>query len=641
MKNESPAKDADGHVTYQKIAGFFSPVFSSRYNPLYHLGDISVYLFTIACISGIWVFLFYNVDPAQAYDSVEAISSNVFNGWMRTIHRYSSDLLVIFIIIHLIQSIITGKFKRVISWVSGIISFLIVLFIGVTGFILVWDQKAKLAGYLTARLFSGLPLFDPAIAGAFLLNDLEYVGGFFRVALFGHIFFSVATVILLWVHVMRLTKPKLFPARVLMLHIFAALAVVSAFFPVQSDAPAQNSFLPDAASFDWYYYFGFYLMKVFSVNWNWILLIGSGTALAMVPFFFKKKKKAPAVVDLEICDGCKVCSYDCPYGAIDMLVRGDQIKAILNPEKCVSCGICIGSCKEDAITMDGYPDMLKAAGQEKKDIAVISCQYSSNFKMPEAVNAHHYQVPCIGSVAPKDVQNILEGSAEGVLMLGCEDCYYRHGKNWGADRFSRKRVPMLSRRSDAGRIKLVTFNSFRNDTIGNFVNEIKASEEKNFTVKDHTRIKHLPSLLIILAFFLAMVPLSSTPVSFFDPHEKKLVLNFTYISSPTKTKTLSGGDLQHMQTKTAMITERSPVMIRITSSQNKLLFEKEFQPRGWRKDIAMFIYSELILEEENITIELEETAFPGKKIVLSNMSINPKGGTFVVMKEGKMVKAEL
>ena len=162
-----------GHQLFQKFASFFGKVYATEYNPLYYLGSIAVLLFVVACISGIYIFIFYNVNPRHAWESVEAISANVFNGWMRSIHRYASDLLVIFILMHLLHTLFTSKFKRLISWISGIISFLIVILIGVTGYMLVWDQKAKLTGYLTAKLFSALPIFDPSIAGALYILPIS------------------------------------------------------------------------------------------------------------------------------------------------------------------------------------------------------------------------------------------------------------------------------------------------------------------------------------------------------------------------------------------------------------------------------------------------------------------------------------
>ena len=100
-----------GHQMYQKFSSWLGRIYSTELNPMYHLGGITVLMFTIACISGIYVFIFYDINPRQAWESVEAMSSNYFNGWMRNIHRYSSDLLVVFTLIHLVHTLITSKFK--------------------------------------------------------------------------------------------------------------------------------------------------------------------------------------------------------------------------------------------------------------------------------------------------------------------------------------------------------------------------------------------------------------------------------------------------------------------------------------------------------------------------------------------------
>src|SRR5690606_10800287 len=405
--------------------------------------------------SGIYIFIFYNINPRHAWDSVEAMSDNIFNGWMRSIHRYSSDLLVIFILLHMLHTLITSKFKRLVSWISGVISFLIVIIIGVTGFILVWDQKAKLAGYLTAKLFSSLPIFDPFIAVACLLNDLNTVGGFFKVALFGHIVFSLVTVIIIWIHLLRISKPKLFPPKKLMIYIVIALGIIAIAIPVKSDPPAQMSNLPVQTTFDWYYYFGYYLMKLFTVNQNWLILIGSGVILSVIPYFIKRKNNPPVYIDLEKCDACNLCSYDCPYEAIDMLPYNGERKAILSPDKCVGCGICIGSCAEHAISHPNFPE-LNIQPRKKSDIAVFSCSYLPEPEWPSELDILHYRVQCTGSVMPKDVQQMLDNNCEKVAILGCEDCYYRLGKNWTINRFLRKRPPAFSKKFDASKVRLYT-----------------------------------------------------------------------------------------------------------------------------------------------------------------------------------------
>jgi len=638
-KQQRDLQRTHGHQWYQRMATFFGKIFSTTLNPLYHLGGITVLMFLIACISGIYIFIFYNINPRHAWDSVEAISNNYFNGWMRTIHRYSSDLLIIFILLHLAHTLFTSKFKRLVSWISGIISFLLVILIGVTGFMLVWDQKAKLAGYLTAKLFSSLPIFDPSIAGAFLMNDLNTVGGFFKVALFGHIAFSLITVIVIWIHVLRISKPKIFPPKKLILYASIALAIISIVFPIKSDLPAQVSNLPIQTTFDWYYYFGYYLMKLFSVNQNWMILIGSGLLLCIIPYVIKRKNNPPVHIDLDKCDACNLCAYDCPYEAIDMLTVKGERKAILSPDKCVGCTICIGSCDEHAITHPQFPQLAFLA-QDKADVTLFSCSYFPEPELPDELKTVHYRVPCTGSVMPKDVQKILENNSEKVAILSCEDCYYRLGKTWTLQRFLRKRAPLFSKKYDASKVKLITLTQYSKDKLMAFSKEKIDNGHNHFgklNVADHQKSKPVLSVLILTALFALMIPLSSTTVRFFNPKEKTLIVNFKYISTPQEYEQSSGGAV-HMQAKTPVVKRRSPVMLKVFSSKNRaLIFEKEYKPRGLRQDIAMFIFSQLVVQADAVDVELFEKAFPEKNYQIRNVTLKEGDGTFVVFKDGKLV----
>lgn len=641
IKTTQKANDLTrGHQLFQKFSTFFSRIYSTELNPMYHLGGISVIMFTIACISGIYVFIFYNINPRHAWDSVEAMSNNIFNGWMRSIHRYSSDLLVIFILIHLLHTLFTSKFKRLVSWVSGIISFLVVILIGVTGFMLVWDQKAKLTGYLTAKLFSTLPIFDPSIAGAFLLNDLTTVGGFFKVALFGHIVFSLVTIIIIWIHLLRISKPKIFPPKKLIYYTIIALGIIALVFPVQSDPPAQSSNLPVSTTFDWYYYFGFYLMKLFSVNVNWLILVGSGVVLSIIPYLIKRKNNPPVYIDLDKCDACNLCSYDCPYEAIDMLTVNDKRKAILDPEKCVGCTICIGSCDEHAISHPLFPELV-VGPKPKADLAVFSCSYFPEPQLPSELSIMRYRVPCTGSIMPKDVQLMLENNAEKVAILSCEDCYYRLGKTWTISRFLRKRAPLFSKKFDASRVQLLTLTQYSREKLLAFSKRATGDGDTagEINIGDYRKGNPVLSVLILTLFFALMIPLSSTTVKFFNKDEKMLIVNFKYISSPTEYEKVGTGAV-HMQAKNPAVKSRSPVVLKIFSSKDKsLIFEKEYTPRGLRQDIAMFIFTQLVVDDESVDVQLQEKAFPDKLLKLDGVKLKQGDGTFVIFKDGNLVLA--
>lgn len=625
------------HWYFQRFASVFSRVYSSRLNPLYHLGDISILMFAVACVSGVYLFLFYNVDPAHAFDSVQQISANPVHAVIRSIHRYSSDLLVVFIVLHFTQTLLTGKYNRALSWISGIFSLLVVLIIGVTGFILVWDEKGKLIGYLTAKFFSAIPIFDPSIAGSFISNNLDVIGGFFKVSVFGHIFFSIFLIIVLWLHVMRIAKPKIFSPKPIWIYSIIALVGVCLIFPVKSDPSAQERFIPYNTTFDWFYFFGYSFMKVESVKMNWIIMLLSGGLLASLPFVLRRKV-APATIDLDKCNACKLCSEDCPYGAIDMLIYKGERKAILDPDKCVSCGICIASCRDFAISMPGIADVdiLNLSG--KKQLSVISCSKFKKVEMPAGVTFDTQTLTCLGDLHMKDVEQMLNEKSDGVLLLGCEDCYHRYGKDIAVSRLERKRQPVLSKRVSLNRIQLITANHYSQQAVSDFVKELpkhlENTEKGELKILDYFKPHHWAAVLIFFALFLAIPFLSNTRISFFNKSENMLVLNFKYISSPTEYEDYSGKQQRQMQSLKPIVKRRSPIQVEVTSTNNQVLFEKKYTPRGLRQDISIFVYNEILTADSLVNIKVVETEGDKKISELKNVRLTKEDGTIITVADG-------
>ena len=66
-------------------------------------------------------------------------------GWLiRSIHRWSSAIMALFIILHVGRVYFTGGFKkpREVTWISGLVLALITFAFGVTGYSLPWDRIA-------------------------------------------------------------------------------------------------------------------------------------------------------------------------------------------------------------------------------------------------------------------------------------------------------------------------------------------------------------------------------------------------------------------------------------------------------------------------------------------------------------------
>ncbi len=57
---------------------------------------------------------------------------------------------------------------------------------------------------------------------------------------------------------------------------------------------------------------------------------------------------ATAVIDEELCSGCKICNLLCPYSAISF----DEEKEVstVNEALCKACGVCVAACPSGAIT---------------------------------------------------------------------------------------------------------------------------------------------------------------------------------------------------------------------------------------------------------------------------------------------------
>ncbi len=63
-----------------------------------------------------------------------------------------------------------------------------------------------------------------------------------------------------------------------------------------------------------------------------------------------------AVVDEELCSGCRVCIHLCPYSAISFVSEDDTGTARINEALCKGCGTCVAACPAGAIKARHFTD---------------------------------------------------------------------------------------------------------------------------------------------------------------------------------------------------------------------------------------------------------------------------------------------
>jgi len=78
-----------------------------------------------------------------------------------------------------------------------------------------------------------------------------------------------------------------------------------------------------------------------------------------------------AIVDVDLCSGCKVCISICPYNAIESVEEEIDGKIVthaqVNEALCMGCGSCVSACTSGALQHKGFKDkqilaMIAAVG---------------------------------------------------------------------------------------------------------------------------------------------------------------------------------------------------------------------------------------------------------------------------------------
>jgi ferredoxin len=457
--------------------------FSYQSSPLNHLGALTIFFCWIVLISGIWLLIFFRTSVSGAFESVEYLTREQWylGGIMRSLHRYASDAAIVTILLHIINEFVYDKYrlKRWFSWVTGMPLIWLVFALGITGYWLVWDELAQYVAITSAELIDRIPVFTASMATNFL-SDVSLSDRFFTLMAFLHLIgLPLFLVFGIWLHVFRLSKPRINPPRSLLAGTLICMLVLSLIFPAESQDKADLAAAPQTLHFDWFYLHAYPLVQIWSPGWVWVLLVAVSSLVVLAPWLPPGKKLPAAKVDLNNCNGCRRCADDCPFEAIRMAPRSDgeayDLEAVVDSNLCVSCGLCVGACptatpfrsRSALIPGIDLPDISAATLRESVSkaaeklhggnrVMIFTCKGSdAQAHLLEADQAI-VEVRCMGQLPPSFLDYVLSrGLADNILLAGCGsgDCRYRYGIRWVEQRISRKRDPRLRKRVDNRKIR--------------------------------------------------------------------------------------------------------------------------------------------------------------------------------------------
>ena len=466
---------------YLALESWFNFSFGTEWNPLYHLGTLSFFLFWIILVSGIYLFVPFHGSLEGAHASVEAITYQQWyaGGVMRSLHRYASDAMLATMILHLLRGFVSDRYRgsRWFSWSTGVPMLVMVFILGLTGYWLVWDQLGQFIAVRTLEMIDWLPIIAEPTARNFLTNT-SVTDLFFRLLVVVHLGLSVFLLAGMLLHVNRLNEAKINPPLVLGSGVTLALLVLSMIKPALSHAPGDLSTSPTVLNMDWFYMFFYPLMDIWPMGAVWAFVAGGLLLLFFLPWLPPQKPEHIAEVYLDDCSGCNLCVQDCPYEAIRLQPRSDghprfKEEAMVIAGNCVSCGICAGSCpfstpfrnKEELRTGIDLPnrniqhlreETTQAIAQLSGDgkVIVFGCDHGVRMKGLELPGVAAISLPCTGALPPSFVDFALKNGADGVFLTGCRmgDCYHRPGNVWVEQRLADERKPQLHRSVDRRRV---------------------------------------------------------------------------------------------------------------------------------------------------------------------------------------------
>jgi NAD-dependent dihydropyrimidine dehydrogenase PreA subunit/coenzyme F420-reducing hydrogenase delta subunit len=450
---------------------FLGRVVPEQLNPFLHTGSIAITSLLVATVTGILLLVWYRPSVHLAYESVAAMGSAPWTaGLMRSLHRYSSDACMFFVLVHALLVFLERRIvgARWLAWVTGFAGVSVLWFVGWTGYWLVWDERAQHVALGTARALDVVPIFADPMGRSFL-TDAGVNSLLFFVVFFVHMLIPLAIGFILWLHIARLSRARFLTRTPMTVWILGSLLLVSIAYPATNAEPARMTAVSEGFTMDWWYLAPLAMTDRLGGGALWATFLLGGVVGFSVPWVMARERRGVAEVDPRKCNACMKCYNDCPYNAITMIPRTDgskrfDMQADVDPARCVGCGICAGSCDTAGVGVDWFavPDQrwrfamwLKQsidAGEEANiafvcaESAAASLEIHPETGICEDLPGYRVlKIPCGGWLHPFGVEHTLRYGGKRALVVTCPpgQCRYREGELWERLRLTGQREPAL------------------------------------------------------------------------------------------------------------------------------------------------------------------------------------------------------
>ncbi len=157
------------------LTQYYAP---KNFNFWYFFGALSLFVFVMQILTGIFLTMHYKPDASMAFESVEYIMRDVSFGWLiRYMHSTGASLFFVVIYLHMFRGLMYGSYKkpRELLWLFGVLIFLLLMAEAFFGYLLPWGQMSYWGAQVIVNLFATIPFIGPDLAewvrGDYLISD--------------------------------------------------------------------------------------------------------------------------------------------------------------------------------------------------------------------------------------------------------------------------------------------------------------------------------------------------------------------------------------------------------------------------------------------------------------------------------------
>ena len=140
------------------------------------LGSATMFAFVSQAVTGVFLAMYYDPSPTKAYESAAYITNEVFLGELvRGMHRWGSTVMIVLIFLHMARTYFYGAYKypRELNWIIGVVLIALTLAMGLTGYLLPFDQRSYWATIVAVNINASAPIIGPYLAD-FLRGGAEF-----------------------------------------------------------------------------------------------------------------------------------------------------------------------------------------------------------------------------------------------------------------------------------------------------------------------------------------------------------------------------------------------------------------------------------------------------------------------------------